>query len=846
MLRRVLQILALSCIICLGQSASPLPAESNPVMDAYNRPQEVLIIDGEAMVYPGKIPVNGRKIALDQFFKAYYQGDGGYTGAEGGAGDQLVELLNDNLDRVGFMHARHLVLGRKDALKVIRADGSEGSIYRKALMITNFDQLDHESKLEDMRAGRVITTPEGKQLVRVPALRAPGLDPAVQANIRADIELYEHYVVWKETRTSDEQEWLLVGRLFDVSAMREAGDAMLGWVPKKRTQAWSTAQAVEPDWMTRNARTSTKDRYEGAALVLNDETSARNAVQGLPISPLGVMSQEDMKYVGQMLPEQSRFPLLEVRKSAGGEEVWRVGFIGGIYGEKGLLADKADWELMNARREKMTRGALQLDLVILIDGTKSMERFREATIEAVKKVIKQVRTQAPKTWQVQVNESDLITRCFIGVYRNRNDVAKGPLARFENMDWLVLQGGRTNIPGDTRESASEAQAFAKVEAFVNGIVFDSSERTNYKEAVYDGVVSAVQEASRGQIDNPDAYKMMILVGDSGDQSKSATLETAVEALNGADVGYDFYAVSVTPKGDKREDYVEFRKNMVDLADGLKVPQASVAEGDTFAPESRLHHLSNDSEFIESIKQAYSKGIESRNNVAGAIVDPDRYPMRLREYVMDLMRKRGVNTEILESNKVQLFGEGWTTEYNSRNQRQWQIIQRVERKALQSYIELLAPFTRFNTGKRMAELQAQAIPQVDIDRFINSITSTFSLKVGQLDPDQINNFSVKKMAGDYCQDLPVRSKLLSMTIAELRDYLSKGDSQTIKERAEDLRNVALCAEILQAYVFELPFKTIINEKSGAIDSVKVATDAQRMKYFIGPGNGYAWIPEDYFP
>jgi hypothetical protein len=847
-----IQILfASACLLLPTESGRaqviPRPAaQSNPVLGINRQPQEVLVIDGEAVIYPGKVPVSGSKIDGEKLFTAYYQGDGGYAGDEPGAGDQLVELLDDNLERVGFVHPRYLLLGRKHALRVTRADGNEGSIYRKALMVTNFEQLDDKSKLEDMRAGRVIKTADGKQLVRVPALRAPGLDASVSDNIQSDIELYEHYVVWKESKTSDGQNWLLVGRLFETSDMKDAGAAMLGWVPKKRTQAWDTAQAVEPDWMTRASRTSPQGAFNGAALVVKDEASARNAMMGLPVSSFDVMSEEDMKFVGQMLPEQSRFPLLETKKSADAEAVWRVGFIGGIYGEKGLLADKADWELQNARREKMTRGALQLDLVILIDGTKSMERFRAATIEAVKNVIKQVRTQAPKTWQVQVRPEDLITRCFIGVYRNRNDVATGPLARFEYLDWVVLQGGRMGASGDPAES--DPEALAKVESFVNGIQFDSSERTNRLEAVYDGVVSAVQEASRGQADNPDAYKMMILVGDSGDESREASLQDAAQALNGTDVGYDFYAVSVThPTQDTREDYAEFRQNMVDLAGGeLKVPLASVAEGETYSPNARLHHLASDAAFIESIKEAYGKGIESRNNVAGAIVDPDRYPMRLREYVMDLMRKRGVKTEILETNKVQLFGEGWTTEYNQKNQRQWQIIQRVERKALMSYLALLAPFKRFNTGSRMAEFQAREIKPEEATAFITAITSTFSLKVGQLDGEAMETYSVERMVGDYCQDLPVRTNLLKMTIAELRDYLSKNDELTIKERATDLRNVALCEKILQAYVFEQPFSVKSNRQSGAIEDVDVTEGTQRTKYFIGAGDGYAWIPEDYFP
>jgi len=796
--------------------------------DKRGNPLDMLVVCGNCPVFADAkgSRKNDDAAKLGQFSAFYLVGVDGFIG-DGEEAGRFVQALNPNtMEPVGFFRMEDILLGQNEALRAYK-NGKRQNVFRKALVVTNLQNLPKDMVEQILDGGeKVITfrtaTGEVQQLSRVPVLQFPGASSMVETNVLSRLQLYEHFAVWKEKKVGP-RNWLLLGTAFNTRTLEDAKTFMVGWIPEDRTYAWNTAQAVEYEWKNR------KERLETPAGIFADEGSAFLAARdGLTkVIPKKIYSIEDNNpAIGNECWDKvmCRYPVLEAQDMEG-QQLMKLGYIGGLYGKNGAIMTKQELEMANAQREKFLNSRLNLDVLILLDGTKSMERYRESTIRAVKEVISQVRAQAPEGFGVL--SSDLLTRCAIAVYRNKNDPAKGKLARFSYQPFMQLGGNKdqTSVLVD----------------FLEKLNFDSNERTEYREALIDGVVSAVDAARRDQGANPDAYKMMIVVGDSGDLSGEHTLNESVARLNGktAADSWDFYAVSVAPQDmfSTRDDYKKFQSDLTSLAKDLKLPMAVTGENEVYDPASRFNVLGN-GDFVATIQRAQSKGVACRNLVNKVIVNPRAYPTKLQDFAREIMAARNISEKLMEENQVQFFDVGWTTLDNKENYHQWREEVLVNKTALISYLNFLKPFTEYlGAGGNLranVNLDAQTI-----NEFAQAIKTTFQNQAGQFDTKR----PLKEMMGDASEDLPIRSPLLAMKMDDLISHLTSRDARVSKERAKQLRHLGLCHNVLQCYVEGIDY--VFQEEGGYLKDVK-RTEAEK-EYWLRRGTQfYCWIPTDLFP
>ena len=469
----------------------------------------------------------GRKIGerTDCAFEVLLVGTGGFhEETPTGAIPQLIEAYTEEGDRIGFIRPEDVIYNRREALFAEREEtGEVSSLYRKALIVTDYEDLTPEVQRE-LQENEILDS-NGKRLVRVRGLRDPELGPGAE-NVQKQVFLYDPYYVWAERTIGGREWWLLsTAQRFSSLTTEKVRKSMVGWLPADRVYRWDTRQAIEYDWETRRRRiaatggTVENPRDAGAIIFKNEMDAKRHLLNVGGLRP-EAMAREEMRlvilkeiregdevrieresgYIGDdPLPyHTARYPLLESRESSrAAGPIYRIGFIGGVYGPEGMISRQT---LDNFRRiqQQLARSKLQLDLVLVIDATKSMEKYRNDSIRAAQQIVELVKAQAPEEHEARFKDSDLLTRVSICVYRNKEDGDDS----FDRMPFV---------------DANSSWGRSQIEEFLGRIPFRSVS-DNPREAVYAGIERAVEECAAEQDTNPDAYRMMVLIGDAGDDS----------------------------------------------------------------------------------------------------------------------------------------------------------------------------------------------------------------------------------------------------------------------------------------------------------------------------------------
>lgn len=758
-----------------------------------------------------------------QFGKIYGVGQGGFKGPDAEVDGKLIEALDANLNIVGYFRGEEVIYHRLQALQAPKADGSGrlSNILRKALIVNYYDKIGDDKSIEEsIKAGTAIKTTTGGYIVKVPALTAPGVSATDMKNVLQSLDLWEHRFVWKEAKGRSNDTWYLIGERGEVTDP-ERPSQLIGWVSGDKVRLWDTSQALEPNWLTREQRSRDTTANPGAK-VFSDKAVAAQALLSAdtPDVVARTMVSEDIKYEArQWPPERSRYPLIEAKPMGRTNQSFQVAWIGGLFdtttGQQ--VADAASVDSSGEQTRKLIRGLFTLDVVIVMDGTKSMSHLRPAAMEAVTKIVQQVRSQVPEGWKPRAE--DVVTRCAVAIYRNRNDAATGPMKSFDFRPFERLEGSGND------------QGSAKLMDFLNQITFDSRERTVREEGVLDGIVKAAQQAKLLQKGNPDAYKLMIVIGDSGDQGGGTTITEAAKVLN--EGHYDFYAISV-PKDEEiaaRPDYKAFREQLAGLAGKLELPTAMLDPGQTFIPASRVLTMNGD--LVAPILSACVKGVKVRNKIADVLANPKEYPMQLQAFVQSFLKDR-VNMQVFKEHRQQVLGIGWTTQRDAKLIEQWKVMEYVERKALDAYRRFVLPFEQLDAN-------ADTLTTREIEDIVQSLKGSFQLGAAQYDPTR----KISDVMGDAAKDLPVRSKLLSMTVPELQTYLGQSDAITKRERKLELERLKLCSKVLQAYIIDYEFSYRTDSNGRTID---ITSNAQHStSYWSQRGEfDYGWIPQDVFP
>ena len=795
------------------------------------------VLDAPIYSAPEGVATKG-KISDAYLFKSLLVGKKGYAGEESTAKpEDRVQLLDTSSGaEIGYLEVANLIFNRTVCLRVLRDDGKPSNIHRKALVVTDYRKMTPEDQKRDEEEGRVVQGNSGEKVVRVAARKKP----VVSAEANENIDYYQPFYVW-QVRKEAGGDWYLLGKELQITRPQQAVQALCGWVEKRRLYDWSTRQAIEYDWETRDARRkmALKNPQEAGAVVFENKADAEEFARLGSYQVTAAMrdeAQEDIYAAGRFSQELSRYPLIASFPMGGRksrkeiQSLYQIGWIGGVISDKGLDATRIEIEIQRARQRDAGLGSLQLDVVILMDGTKSMDPFRQDALRTAMDIVDSVKSKAPPQTTIPYREDELVTRYSICIYRNANDSAAGLLKRFEHHSFKDL--GSKGAINDIRSIVTE-------------IKFDSSEREIREEALFAGIKRAVEDCAAEQTANPFAYKLMIVIGDSGDKSNGVDVEDAAAALNKH--GYDFFAVSVVPER-KRGEHADFGKFITDMGKlAGKVKSVQVDNDSDGSPVSgRVLFPTQESSISPLIQASYEKGLAARNTKIEIIQNPssDAYPTRLRNHVIEELKKKGVDLTKLKTGGIQMFGEGWTTSLNKDRLSQWRLCEYTRKSDLNTYLELLKMFTPYSEGGFAAQSMARKMNQDEIDDIINAIVKTFKLKAGQLTEDKI---FIGELLGNASSDLPVRSKMLSMSLFQLREWLN--DENKVDERARELARIGLCYEILFGYYNDEQIEFVRNE-SGNMERIERSSKdglKNKVKLWVRKGlDYYSWIPDEYFP
>ena len=338
------------------------------------------------------------------------------------------------------------------------------TITHKAILVNRFESSDVDS-------GRINI---------VEPLLAP--DPA--ARKRGDrIKILEFASIYQYhyPEASKDPDYVLLGKtptfsIWDQSGPSSIHKIILGWVPVNRVLLWDTRQALEPN-----------KKRKFPIFYFKSKTSLERFYKNPKPSPdendLVVVHDTKDKIIRASLPPNA--PRYPIRQDS--SEWTAIGIPEASFGEM-----VEDARVISGIESEMT-GACQLDVVFVIDGTKSMMQYlRDAGIAA--------ETVMNKILKIKQNYSlgDLKLRFGAVVYRDYMDEED------------VYDSARlTSNVGRMRSWLSSMTA-------KNNEVFEENPEAYFPEAMFQGLVRAASDEIGWR---EDSTKLIIQIGDAGNHSR---------------------------------------------------------------------------------------------------------------------------------------------------------------------------------------------------------------------------------------------------------------------------------------------------------------------------------------
>ncbi|MGK5093042.1 hypothetical protein WDW89_13625 [Deltaproteobacteria bacterium TL4] len=223
---------------------------------------------------------------------------------------------------------------------------------------------------------------KGEKLDKIPVRYAPDKD----SKIEAELGIFDFYMVYAET-----DDFILIGNAVGISKPLLAKDTIIGWVPKERATAWKTREAVQFDENNRKDRKPAKIFQSLKGYQAADEAE--------------VIGVED--YQHEFSHASFRFPVISKSEENNYYEVY---YVGEVHTGDGEVVGAAQYEVAAEALKSVKSKLNGLQILIVVDATKSME-FAFAPIATA--ISKFTRNQLVKQYEVIFS---------LGVYR---DVADG-------------------------------------------------------------------------------------------------------------------------------------------------------------------------------------------------------------------------------------------------------------------------------------------------------------------------------------------------------------------------------------------------------------------------------------
>ena len=653
-------------------------------------------------------------------------------------------LSNDEAEVVGWIRKRDL-LTSDSALK-------EQGVYVKAFPVTRFD--DKEDKVEGAKCFSEPSsegTPIGQELTQ--------------------FGIYYVFDEFEEITTG--KTYYLMGRESSVFDPQKPGGTIMGWVHDRRMHQWHTREAAEYDKSTLSVRKPT--------VIYETEGDMKKVIMGGSTKGIEPLFREnpqtkEMKYTDQ------RYPMITTEKEEAGRRYWNVAFVADGVGASSASVGKLGG---------LTKLPPAVDVLFVIDGTGSMDEFKDPTIAAVRSI----QESMIDFWQQYFKaEQAPVLRFSVTMYKD-----------YQETDYY-------------RRTPVEQRNVGEIAEFLNSHVFSGG----YSQpAVFHGVSNAVKDAST-ELD-PASLRAVFLIGDMGNLGISTekdqnghTIDSVVRILESDNM--DFHAIHVGTE------YVNDIQVPVEIQNALKRFRTETETIKNRLPEGRSSYiaLSDPEKVTDHIKEKVTDILDQRYRAIGEIIDVATTGKKIGntligQRAIQLMKQNGIDPKEFAQKKVTPFFEGWATpEDLATGKRQLKPVILMEKREVENLIAVLGRLTTIkaeNAGKGWM----QALEEVAGD----------DIKIGQNDsPADL----FRKHLG-----IKVKSGILSKSFDEISNLPQAEIAEAVKDFAQKLM-------LLRSVVNEKDVKTTTDPQTGRPD-FQIVGDK---KYWFGHrGALHVWLDREIF-
>jgi hypothetical protein len=582
---------------------------------------------------------------------------------------------------VGWIDEGHC-LDRREALR------TEHSIFEKAVIINRWEDSGGETTLE-----------------ATPAFAGPG----EAFKQKTKLGLFSFYYIFAKQRSSDDQEYVLLGHTSRIFSPAQADEVLIGWVPKNRIVEWNTRQGIQYD-------KSNLDMRGEPVRIFANERDSRLDIKGKTVLPIAVedTSIKSWEYHWQRFP---CFDQHSVMVSGEMASMMHIGYIGDRIevdnSESSKRLSASDVSDLKKRLADLGKDVRKVDIVFVVDATGTMKRYFHSTRNAVLQIMQDLQDDFdpvdPKRPEFRFGV------CF---YR---DYDYGP----DLFDWQPLTN-KTEI----------------VQRFLDH--GETLSRGDLNEAVFAGILEAVDKA-----DFDDGFRAVVLLGDMGnDENDENGYDKQIVLNRLRDLNISLFVYHVVGKERLEEMEAEAFKRQVEwICQRLPAGDGSYfIEAD---PDSVSQIILKNIRSIRKMSKDAGMFVRELHTTGKSIVElRSKYGTILTLKLTRMMTDRGIDPGQFLNENVQLFETGWVAETNPRTGfRQIETMVLINRLEIQMLMGILAGFTfHVPTPESIQNLWTDVL-RTQLSEFI--------------DPERPVEEYLKQHLG-----LPVRENLLKRSLSEL--------------------------------------------------------------------------------
>jgi hypothetical protein len=653
-------------------------------------------------------------------------------------------ISNDEAEVVGWIRKPDL-LTSTNALK-------DSGVFVKAFPVTRFD--DKEDKVE------------GAKLFPEPSNEG--------TPIGQELTQFGIYYVFDEfDDIASGRRYFLMGTESTIFDPQKPEGTILGWVYDRKMHRWNTREAAEYDKSTISERKP--------AVIYETEGDIKKIIMGASAKEISYLFMEDpnikeVKYTDQ------RYPMITTEKEEAGRRYWNIAYIA-----DGKGANPASYGKLN----KLTQLPPAVDILFVIDGTGSMDAFKDPTVAAVRS----------------------IQEALIDYWQDNFKAEQEPALRFSIAMFKDYQ--ETDF---YRRTPLEKRNVLEITEFLDSHLFSGG---LMQPAVFHGISNGVKDAST-ELDAA-SFRSVFLIGDMGNLGVSTesdknghSVDSVVRILKSNNM--DFHAIHVgTEFIGHAEVPFEIQQAYKNFKTEMEAVKNSLPEG-----MSSYVALSDPEKVTDHIKEKVTNILDQRYRTITKIIDVGTTGKAIGntligQRAIQLMKQNGIDPSEFAQKKVSPFFEGWATpEDLATGKRQFKSVILMEKREVENLIAVLGRLTTIkaeNAGKGWQ----QALEEVAGD----------DIKIGENDsPADL----FRKYLG-----IKVKSGILSKSFDEIANLPQAEVAEAVKDFQKKLL-------MLRGVVNEKDIKITIDPKTGRPD-YNVAGDKQ---YWFGHrGALHVWLDRDIF-